>query len=91
MAVHPLVHGRGQRRVAPDHRRWPPPDSGSPQASDGIVLAPPGHRVSRRNLSVYDRIGEVLVHGKLHEPAPGHAPGTHPRTPRGDEDERTGY
>lgn len=67
LAVHPVLEGRGQRRVAPGHRHWPPPGRGStrpPQVTD-VILTPPGHAVSRRDLAVYDRIGQALSNGEL--------------------------
>jgi len=65
-AVHPVLEGRGQRRVAPGHRRWPPPGRGAsrPQQTGPIVLNIPGHAVSRRDLGVYDRIGQAFAAGK---------------------------
>lgn len=64
VAVHPVLHGRGRRRVAAGHRRWPPPGSHTPQADSPVVLPPAGHIVHRRDLSVYDRIGDVLAQGE---------------------------
>ena len=63
VAVHPLLEGRGQRRVAAGHRRWPPPGQRGSAATTGVILTPPGHAVSRRDLAVYDRIGHVLAAG----------------------------
>ena len=64
LAVHPLLHGRGQRRLAPGHRRWPPPGSGAPQRGGDVVLMAPGHTVRRRDLSIYDQVGHVLAGGE---------------------------
>lgn len=65
LAVHPLLAGRGQRRVAPGHRRWPPPGRGAgrPAAPDSMLLMPPGQTVARRDLGIYDRIGRTLAAG----------------------------
>lgn len=65
LAVHPVLEGRGQRRLAPGHRRWPPPGqtgSGS-RAADAVILTPPGHAVSRRDLSIYEHVGKALAGG----------------------------
>ena len=64
LAVHALLHGRGQRRLAPAHRRWPPPGSDAPNRAGDVVLSPPGHTVHRRDLGVYDRIGHALAGGE---------------------------
>ncbi len=66
IAIHPVLEGRGQRRVAAGHRRWPPPGCGGhrPRAADAMILTPPGHAVSRRNLAVYDRVGHALAAGE---------------------------
>jgi len=66
LAVHPLLEGRGQRRVAPGHRRWPPPgrSSGRPQHVDDVMLASPGQAVPRRDLGIYDYVGQALAVGE---------------------------
>lgn len=63
LAVHPVLAGRGQRRVAPGHRHWPPPGRGStrPRQVEDVILTPPGHAVSRRDLAIYDHIGRALA------------------------------
>ena len=61
LAVHPVLEGRGQSRLAAGHRRWPPPGTGG-KRSNGLVLLPgPGQQVTRRDLRVYDRVGEALA------------------------------
>ncbi len=66
LAVHPLLEGRGQRRVAPGHRHWPPPGRGTgrPSAGGSVILTPPGHEVPRRDLGVYDHVGQALAAGE---------------------------
>lgn len=66
VAVHPLLEGRGQRRVAAGHRRWPPPGCGSyrRRSADAVILTPPGHAVSRRDLAIYDCVGHALAAGE---------------------------
>jgi transposase len=62
IAAHPLVEGRGLRRVAPGHRRWPPPPSTQQRRSaTATPLVAPGHTVERRDLAVYGRIGRELA------------------------------
>ena len=65
LEVHPLLRGRGQRRVAPGHRRWPPPgSSAAPKRGGDIVLMPPGHTVRRRDLRIYEHVGQALAGGE---------------------------
>lgn len=66
LAVHPVLEGRGQRRVAAGHRRWPPPGRGAgrPSRTDSVILTPPGHAVSRRDLGIYDSVGKALAAGE---------------------------
>lgn len=62
IAAHPVVEGRGLRRVAPGHRRWPPPPSPQQRRSATAThLVAPGHTVERRDLAVYGRIGRELA------------------------------
>ena len=61
LAVHPVLEGRGERIVAAGHRRWPPPGQRLQAQEPGVTLMPPGHAVSRRDLVVYDRIGQALA------------------------------
>ena len=65
VAVHPLLRGRGLRRLAPGHRRWPPPGSSAASKRGAeVVLMPPGHTVRRRDLNVYEQIGHALAGGE---------------------------
>lgn len=64
VAVHPLLRGRGLRRLAPGHRRWPPPGSSAPKQGGELVPMPPGHTVHRRDLSVYEHVGHALAGGE---------------------------
>lgn len=66
LAVHPLLEGRGQRRVAPGHRRWPPPGrgAGARRRPESVMLTAPGHAVARRDLEVYDDVGRALAGGQ---------------------------
>ena len=70
VAVHPVLEGHGQRRVAAEHRRWPPPGTSPPSRHKLPALAPlglPGERVTQRPLAVYDALGKALAH----TPVPG--------------------
>ncbi len=63
VAVHPLLEGRGLRRVIEGHRRWPPPGNTPPGRSKLPALAPlglPGERVAERSLAVYEARGKAL-------------------------------
>ena len=61
LAVHPVLEGRGQSCLAAGHRRWPPPGTQGKRSSGLVLLPPPGQRVTRRDLGVYDRIGQALA------------------------------
>ncbi len=61
LAVHPVLEGRGQSCLAAGHRRWPPPGTRGKRSCDLVRLPPPGQRVTRRDLGVYDRIGQALA------------------------------
>jgi transposase len=62
VGVHPLLEGRGQRLVAAGHRRWPPPGvRGRVRAHTPVCLLPDGHTVCRRDLAVYEHIGQQLA------------------------------
>lgn len=63
VAVHALQEGRGQRVVAPGHRRCPPPGPrGRRPTADALILRP-GQHVPRRDLAVYDQIATSLAAG----------------------------
>jgi len=63
VAVHQVLTGRGQRVVAEGHRRYPPPGNArNPRQRGGEQLPTrPGQQVGRRDLSVYQQIGNVLA------------------------------
>ena len=64
LAAHPVLEGRGQSRLAPGHRRWPPPGTRGKRTHGLVLLPPAGQTVTRRDLRVYDRIGEALAGGE---------------------------
>ena len=57
LASHPVLEGRGRRRVDPAHRRTPPPAS----APSELASEPTG--VARRPLGFYDAVGRRLAAG----------------------------
>ena len=64
VAVHPVLEGRGERRVGDDHRGWPPPGACPPSRGKLPALAPlepPGQRVAQRPLGVYEALGKALA------------------------------
>jgi len=63
VAVHPVLLGRGQRRVAAGHRRYPPPGNAKNERQrDGDqIIAVPGAAVTRRDLAVYDQVARGLA------------------------------
>ncbi|MEO0823146.1 MAG: IS21 family transposase [Pseudomonadota bacterium] len=52
IACHPVLEGRGRRRVDPAHRKAPP-----------ALPAPPPRNGLRRDLAFYDRVGQRLAAG----------------------------
>ena len=64
LAAHAVLEGRGQSRLAPGHRRWPPPGTRGKRSRGLILLPPAGQMVTRRDLRVYDRIGQALAGGE---------------------------
>jgi transposase len=62
IAVHPILEGRKQRRVQPDHRRNIATQRSWPKASDsGVTLQPIGDKVPQRSLAFYDAVGKALA------------------------------
>jgi transposase len=58
IAAHPVLEGRGQRRIADGHRTAPPPvNSTTPREPP----APPGAVVSPRPLAFYEAVGRRLA------------------------------
>jgi hypothetical protein len=73
LAVHPVLEGRGQRRVAEGHRRWPPPGQGARRREPSPEREPvglPGEHVAERPLDVYERLGKVLARTPVHADTP---------------------
>lgn len=62
IAVHPVLEGRRQRRVEPDHRRSMACQSSLPPSTDSsVVLQGAGDRVSHRSLAFYDAVGKAMA------------------------------
>ena len=58
IAVHPVLEGRGQRRIAAGHRSLPPPaNSHTPRHG----RARPGEVVAQRSLAFYDAVARRLA------------------------------
>ena len=68
VAVHPVLEGHGQRRVADGHRTWPPPGSArrEPETSRELIPAGiPGEQLAERSLEVYERLGKALARAPI--------------------------
>lgn len=61
IAAHPVLEGRKQRRVHPDHRRSVTPQHRLRTRSESPVVKPAGDIVLQRSLAFYDAIGKVLA------------------------------
>lgn len=62
IAVHPVLEGRGRRRIAAGHRTMPAPaNSGTPRQD--APLARSGEIVTPRSLAFYDAVGQRLAAG----------------------------
>jgi hypothetical protein len=59
IAAHPLLTGRGQRRVAQGHRPSHPPARRAAATRPSQVISGPGESVAERSLEVYQRIGQA--------------------------------
>jgi transposase len=64
VAVHPVLEGRGRRRIAEGHRSLPPPhNSATPRESAAGPPSPPAGAggVAPRSLAIYEAIGRRLA------------------------------
>jgi transposase len=67
IAAHPVLEGRGKRRIAEGHRTLPPPhNSTTPRAAAGTPPPPQGGTasVTPRSLAIYEAIGRRLAAGE---------------------------
>jgi hypothetical protein len=60
IATHPVLDGRGQRRIIAGHRRLPPPANSQTSREDHCP-ARPGDIVALRSLAFYDAVGKRLA------------------------------
>jgi transposase len=61
IANHPVLDGRGRRRVAPGHRKLRVIAENATTAETPLIAARPGERVARRSLAVYEAVGRRLA------------------------------
>jgi transposase len=61
IAVHPILHGRGQRCIAAGHRSLPAPANSQTPRSGMVLTTRPGESVARRPLAFYDAVGKRLA------------------------------
>ena len=61
VAVHPLLDGRGQRRIIAGHRTLPPPSNSQTPRADRSEVARAGDVVAPRPLAFYDAVGKRLA------------------------------
>lgn len=62
IATHPVLEGRGRRRIAGGHRSQPPPPNSRTPRDDAVPAPqPPGDTVIPRSLAIYDAIGRHLA------------------------------
>jgi hypothetical protein len=62
IATHPVLEGRGQRRVASGHRKLRVVAEHAETTPDAtLIAARPGERVARRSLAVYAAVGRRLA------------------------------
>jgi hypothetical protein len=62
IASHPVLDGRGQRRIADGHRHQrPPANSTTPRSGTPPAPTRPGEVVARRPLAFYDAVGRRLA------------------------------
>ncbi|HEY0910369.1 MAG TPA: IS21 family transposase [Bradyrhizobium sp.] len=61
IAVHPVLDGRGQRRIIAGHRTLPPPANSQTPRDEPSSAARPGEVVALRPLAFYDAVGKRLA------------------------------
>lgn len=61
IASHPVLEGRGRRRVAAGHRKLRVVAENAMTAEATLITARPGERVARRPLAVYEAVGRRLA------------------------------
>jgi len=61
IAIHPILDGRGQRRIIAGHRTLPPPANSQTPREDRSATARAGEVVTLRSLAFYDAVGKRLA------------------------------
>jgi hypothetical protein len=61
IAAHPVLGGRKQRRVHPDHRRALTPYHWPRTQGEVSVVKPAGDTVLQQSLAFYDAVSKVLA------------------------------
>jgi transposase len=61
IAAHPVLEGRGRRRIAAGHRTAPPPANSTTPREPATPPTPPGAVVSPRSLAFYEAVGRRLA------------------------------
>ena len=61
IAVHPVLDGRGQRRIHAGHRSLPPPTNSQTPRNGAPLGTRSGEVVSLRPLAFYDAVGRRLA------------------------------
>ena len=61
IASHPVLEGRGQRRIAAGHRTLPPPANSDTPREPPVPISPVGDIVARRPLAYYEAVARRLA------------------------------
>jgi transposase len=61
IAAHPVLEGRGKRRIAEGHRTMPPPANSVTPREGAPPSRPRGDLVAPRSLAIYDAVGRRLA------------------------------
>jgi len=64
IAVHPVLEGRGRRRIAEGHRTLPPPSNSSTPRHGATAPSEPPTGVTPRSLAIYEAVGRRLAAGE---------------------------
>ncbi len=64
IAVHPVLEGRGRRRIAEGHRSLPPPSNSTTPRHGATAPSGPPTGVTPRSLAIYEAVGRRLAAGE---------------------------
>ena len=64
IAVHPVLEGRGRRRIAEGHRSLPPPHNSTTPRHGATAPPGPPASVTPRSLAIYEAVGRKLAAGE---------------------------